>query len=949
MKKLLFLLIIIAGCTNKNNDIRQGISLAGEWKFRIDSLDQGIKDKWFNELAVETISLPGSMAENGKGDDVTLNTDWTGEIVDKSFFTAKKYEKYRKPGNIRIPFWLKPVKYYKGVAWYQKEVEIPLGWNGKNVILFLERPHWESTIYVNDKIAGSGNSLAVPHQYDITDLLVTGKNRISIRIDNRVVIPIGINSHSITDHTQSNWNGIVGDIGLKATSSVFIRDIRVYPDIHEKKAKIIVALSNNLKVPFKGNIEIQATPVDSSLAGSTKTVTASASTDSNELQLVIEYPMGDNVQLWNEFRPSLYRLSVNLTGEKGRLIDSRATIFGMREFKTKGTRFEVNGQPTFLRGTLECCIFPLTGYPPTDTDSWVKVFSTFKEYGLNTVRFHSWCPPESAFVAADRLGLYLQIECSSWANSGASIGDGGVLDDFIIKEGDRILEAYGNHPSFCMLAYGNEPAGDNQNAFLGKLLTYWKAKDSRRVYTSAAGWPVIPENDFNLNPDPRIQRWGEGLKSIINREAPQTMFDYRDIISKWAIPTVSHEIGQWCAYPDFKEIPEYKGVLKATNFEIFKESLTENGMGEQAEDFLIASGKLQALCYKADIEAALRTPGFAGFHLLQLHDFPGQGTALVGVLNAFFKSKGYITPEEFRMFCNRTVPLARMQKVVYRTNEAFKAMIEIAHFGEKPIDNAEIICQVRNEKNEIIHKEIFTSDKIEIGNCRQIGLYQMDLSNITKAQKLTLEVFLSNTSFRNSWDFWVYPAEQEIKKGKIVVTDRLDGNAENVLKNGGSVLLLTYGGVGKEKGAKVAIGFSTVFWNTAWTNNQPPHTLGILCAPGNPVFRDFPTDFYSNWQWWDPIAHSQAMILDGFPADLKPLIQPIDTWFENRRLALAFETKTDGGKLMVCSIDLKNISEERVVSRQLLLSVLNYMNSKSFDPDIEVDINSIRELIDMPR
>lgn len=190
-----------------------------------------------------------------------------------------------------------------------------------------------------------------------------------------------------------------------------------------------------------------------------------------------------------------------------------------------------------------------------------------------------------------------------------------------------------------MLAYGNEPAGNKQSEYLGKLLTYWKGKDNRRLYTSAAGWPFIPENDYNLSPEPRIQRWGEGLKSIINSEAPQTVFDFRDYVSAYKIPVVSHEIGQWCVYPDFKEIEKYTGILKAKNFEIFRETLEENGMGGQAEEFLMASGKLQVLCYKADIEAALRTPGFAGFHLLQLHDFPGQGTALVGILNPFFESK----------------------------------------------------------------------------------------------------------------------------------------------------------------------------------------------------------------------------------------------------------------------------------------------------------------------
>jgi len=943
--KISWLLILLAGCSVRQNEIRGKLSLAGEWKFRIDSLDKGIENKWYNDLAIETIKLPGSMAENGKGDEVTLKTDWTGEIVDKSYFTDKKYEKYRQLGNIKIPFWLKPVKYYKGVAWYQKEVDLPSGWSGKNIVLFLERPHWESTVYVNGKKAGVENSLAVAHQFDITDLLVQGNNLISIRIDNRVVIPVGINSHSISDHTQSNWNGIAGDISLRATSKVFISDVRVYPDVTGKKAKIIVALTNKTKTPFRGEVAIQCESFKTGNSQKLKSVAVSANTDSNESQFIIDYPMGDKIALWSEHKPSLYKLSVNLKGSKGEILDSKSEDFGMREFKTRGTRFEVNGQQIFLRGTLECCIFPITGYPPTDTDSWIKVLQTVKNYGLNTVRFHSWCPPEAAFAAADKLGLYFQIECSSWANSGTSIGDGGAIDEYIYKEGDRILSAYGNHPSFCMMAYGNEPAGVNQNAYLGKLLTYWKAKDNRRVYTSGAGWPVIPENDFNLTAEPRIQRWGEGLKSIINREAPQTMFDYHEIISKYAIPTVSHEIGQWCVYPDFKEIVKYTGVLKPTNFEIFRESLTANNMGDQAEDFLMASGKLQALCYKADIEAALRTPGFAGFHLLQLHDFPGQGTALVGILNPFFESKGYITAEEFRMFCNETVPLARIQKLVYNNNETFKASVEIAHFGEKPIEKAEIICQVIDEKGEILRKEIFTKDRIEIGNCSEIGLYQMDLSDLKTAQKLTLEVFLADTPYRNQWDFWVYPANREVNNGKVLVTDKLDKNAETTLKNGGFVLLLNYGKVGKEKGAQVAVGFSTVFWNTAWTHNQPPHTLGILCDPKHPVFSDFPTEFHSNWQWWDPVSHSQAMILDSFPANLKPLIQPIDTWFENRRLALAFEVKAAGGKLMVCSIDMQNISETRLVSKQLLLSILNYMNSDAFNPQVEVDLSKVNELM----
>jgi hypothetical protein len=943
MKKLLYLLLVISACSGTHEDEREALSLAGEWNFRIDSLDRGIEEKWYLVIGEETVKLPGSMAENGKGEEVTLKTDWTGDIIDRSYFTEEKYSRYREPGNIKIPFWLKPVKYYKGPAWYQKEFDLPAGWKDKEITLYLERPHWESVVFVNGKPAGIENSLAVPHLFNITGLVAEGKNLISIRIDNRVKIPVGVNSHSISDHTQSNWNGIAGDISLRATSKVSIEDIAIYPDIKKKSVKVIVGVSNRTGDAFEGKISIQAEAFNTLNALKHRKVSIHASVASEKAQLVIDYPMGEKMLEWNEFEPSMYNLAVVLKNADNEVIDRKYEDFGMREFKTSGTRFELNNRPVFLRGTTECCIFPLTGYPPTDRESWEKVLKTCKDYGLNHMRFHSYCPPEAAFEAADRLGIFFHVECSSWANQGTSIGDGKSVDKFIYEEGDRIIKEYGNHPSFCMMAYGNEPAGRNQKEFLGKLLKYWKAKDNRRVYTSAAGWPVIPENDYNLLPDPRIQHWGEGLKSIINRDAPQTEFDYDSIISKYRIPVVSHEIGQWCVYPDFKEIEKYTGVLKATNFEIFRETLDENGMGTQAEDFLMASGKLQSLCYKAEIEAALRTPGFAGFQLLQLHDFPGQGTALVGILNSFFESKGYITPEEFTMFCNSTVPLARMPKFIYSNHELIRADIEISHFGLKPLTNATVACKILNADGDSVFSKQFHFAEIPVANCISIGSMEFDPTGIKEPQKLKLVVEIQNTPFKNSWDIWVYPDSKELKNDKILITDNFDKNAESVLNKGGSVLLLNYGRIAGSKGGDVAIGFSSIFWNTAWTNNQAPHTLGILCDPAHPVFKDFPTEYHSNWQWWDPVMHSQVMMLNDFP-EVKPLIQPIDTWFENRKLGLAFEAKSGGGKIFVCSIDLKNISVDRLASKQLLKSILGYMESNSFNPDNEINIGKIRNL-----
>jgi hypothetical protein len=945
MRNFLYFCLILAGCTSTPGEIRETISLAGDWTFREDSLDIGLSEKWYSGSFDEHVKLPGSMAENGKGDEVTLGTEWVGNVVDSSYFNDEKYEKYRRQGNFKIPFWLKPVKHYMGPAWYQKEIHIPDHWQGRRVVLILERCHWESRVYVNDLEAGHRNSLAAPHTYNITSLLEKGMNRISIRIDNRMIIPVGVNAHSVSDHTQSNWNGIVGEISLEASSPVFIKEIQIYPDISSKMARVAVTLNKQDTDPFEGHIELRASSFNTDQNHTQEKVSEEVIFQGSSQIIEMDYPMGEHVQFWSEFSPALYRLDVKLRNASNDLLDQQAEDFGMREFTARGTRFHVNGHPVFLRGTLECCIFPLTGYPPTDAASWEHILNRCKAHGLNHIRFHSWCPPEAAFEAADKLGIYFQVECSSWANQGSSVGDGSPTDEFIYAEGDRILQAYGNHPSLCMMAYGNEPGGVNQNQFLSDLLTYWKSKDNRRVYTGGAGWPILPENGYHNGPEPRIQAWGEGLNSSINAFPPQTASDYRDIISPYDVPYVSHEIGQWCAYPNFKEIEKYTGVLKATNFEIFKETLEDNHMGDQAEDFLMASGKLQALCYKEEIEAALRTPGFAGFQLLQLHDFPGQGTALVGILDPFFDSKGYITPAEFSRFCSETVPLARMDKRVFTNDEIFHTEIEMAHFGERPLTDLDLNCRILDTGGEILHQKVLELDKIPVDNAIPAGSVDFDLQGITAAKKLILEVYSERRNISNSWDFWVYPADIEPDRDEVYITRNLDIKAEAILEDGGSVLLLGYGKIKEDKGAKVEIGFSSIFWNTAWTRGQAPHTLGLLCHPDHPIFSEFPTEYHSNWQWWDPVSHSQAMILDDLPASLKPLIQPIDTWFENRRLALAFEAASGGGKLFVCSINLQEGLDDRPVSNQLLYSILKYMNSTGFNPEVQIEPDQIRDIL----
>ncbi len=916
------------------------ISLDGQWRFELDRKGIGIEQRWFARNLPGQVRLPGTLTGQGIGDDISLDTPWTGSIVDKSFFTAPEYAKYRQPGHIKVPFWLQPDKYYAGVAWYQRDIDIPEDWRGKRVALFLERAHWETRVWVDGKSYGSNATLATPHEYELGVSLLPGKHVVTVRVDNRMIVDVGENSHSVSDHTQGNWNGIVGRMELQATPPVWIEDLQVFASTAGAPVVVKGRIADATRQPGRGEIIFSTRRVEpGNQVPSLAHVSVSWASGGGEF----ETELPGEFETWDEFDPVLYDVTATL------LDSSRSVRFGRREVTTQGTQFLLNGRKLFIRGTLECAIFPAAGHPPVDVESWKRIIRMAKAHGLNNIRFHSWCPPEAAFTAADELGFYYHVECSSWANQSTTLGDGKPVDKWIYEEADRILRAYGNHPSFLLMLYGNEPGGKHHEEFLSKWVKHYRDKDPRRLYSSGAGWPQLAENQFHVTADPRIQAWRAGLKSRINSKPPETETDYRDYISKRSVPVISHEIGQWCVYPNFDEIGKYTGYLKPKNFEIFHDRLDEHGMAGQARDFLLASGKLQTLCYKEDIESALRTPGMGGFQLLDLHDFPGQGTALVGVLDPFWDSKGYVTAEEYSRFCNSTVPLARLPKRVFTSDETLEAEIEVAHFGARPLKAAVAEWRVVDSVGTPLAAGQLPPRDIPIDNGIELGKVSMPLVMLGAPGRFKLVVGLDGTSFENDWDFWVYPTRQPDPPHEgITVVRELNADSLAALEAGGKVFLIARPETvaPDPKLGKIELGFSSIFWNTAWTARQAPHTLGILCDPKSPALSGFPTDSHTNWQWWYLLSpgHAAAMILDPLPPGLNPIVQVIDDWFTARRLGLVFEAKIGKGKLLVSSIDLETELETNLVARQLRSSLLGYMASDRFDPKTDVTVEQLRSL-----
>jgi hypothetical protein len=349
--------------------------------------------------------------------------------------------------------------------------------------------------------------------------------------------------------------------------------------------------------------------------------------------------------------------------------------------------------------------------------------------------------------------------------------------------------------------------------------------------------------------------------------------------------------------------------------------------------------------------------------LLDLHDFPGQGTALVGVLDPFWGDKGYVTAGEYSRFCNRTVPLARLNKRVFTTDAQLEADIEVAHFGPAPLETTATTWKLVGENRKVVVSGKLPPCHIPVDNGTALGSVRFDLRDVPSPARYKLVVTLGRTSsptqsgslgsrsalptIENDWDVWIYPPTVDTQAPQgVVLAEDLNDEAMAALNSGGKVLLLIPPSrVKGDQSAKVELGFSSIFWNTAWTHRQAPTTLGILCDPKHPALAAFPTDYHSNWQWWYLISQAGAMILDDLPKELHPTVQVIDDWVTSRKLGLVFEARMGAGKLLVCSIELHKDLEHNPVARQLLHSLSYYMNSSRFKPTVTLAPAEVRSLM----
>ena len=824
---------------------------------------------------------------------------------------------------------------YEGAAVFTRALSFvpPVG---KRVFLFCERTR-RLSLRVNGQEVPPflPASLSTPVLFELTGLL-TGRDELALTCDNRypgwphddIVF-----SSAATDETQTNWNGVIGELSLRVEEPVFIHALRVYPRGD--------ALDVWLEISADRAFQTDVTVISDALAAPVS-ITAQGGPGFSSVALR-GLPLRADVRRWDEGEGNLYALSASLGGV------AKTVSFGVRTFCAQNGRFVLNGRPLFLRGETNCAVFPETGHPPTDVASWRHILAVYQSYGVNCVRFHSHCPPEAAFIAADETGMLMQPELSHWNPRNAFSSPESRA--YYRAELEGVLCMLANHPSFVMLTLGNElHMNEDGQAFADSLLALARSIDPTRLYAAGSNNHYgakgpNPADDFYAACCCRahaLRATSSPMTGWLNERCPDLRTDYapamRAIRAVSDQPVLSFEVGQYEVLPDFDELAAFRGVTRPDNLRLIRSRVEAASLLPRWRTYVEATGELALRCYRAEVEAALRTEGLSGLFLLGLQDFPGQGTALVGMMDSHLSPKPYAfaQPERFARFFTAVLPLVLLPRLTYTAGETLEADVRMANYGRQALEGVPVWTL---EGGGVSLRGTLPCAHAACGAATDLGSISVPLDGIKKAARLTLTVSLCG--HENSYDLWVYPDEPAVCPERVYECRTLDARALQVLQRGGRVFLAP-DSTQEALPHSIRGQFSTDFWSVG-TFPAQAGGMGLLIDAAHPVFASFPTDAHTDFQWW-PMASRRAVILPEALRGLRPIVTLMDSYAYLRPMAQLLECRCGGGRLLFSSLGLHHLTQYPE-ARALLFSIYRYMGSEAFAPAQEAPVEEIRTIL----
>lgn len=850
------------------------IDLSGQWQVKLDAE----KQETMPQAYPETMMLPGTTSAAGLG--MPNPAKETGCLTDA----------YR----------------FEGAAWFMRTFTAG-DWTGEQTMLTLERTR-KSTVYLDGRPIGHQESLCTPHRYFLPPVHA-GEHTLVIRVDNTDYPTRG--GHLTSPDTQSNWNGITGEISLTVAHTL-LTDLTVRPDLRrgclrvhghiigtpDGVAGIVLPGQMEHLLPYRGGV----------LNG--------------------ECPLKGDEAFWDEAHPEIHTISIDLDG------DVYETTFGLRDVRTVGRRLLINGRETFLRGKVDNLLYPKTGYTPTDVASWMTILGIAKEYGINHYRYHTACPPDAAFTAADLLGVYMAPELPFWGTV-AEEGEEGYDErerDFLFQEDFRILREYGHHPSFLWLSLGNELWGSKD--VLNRMMRAYREADDTKLYSSGANnYQFVPDvlDEENVFVGVRLGRerlirgsyaMCDAPQGIVQTTAPESVSNYdasivpetlgqsgeagkvqiqygtgvKEVDAQSAdalipdVPVISHEVGQYVFYPDFSEISRYTGPLKPRNIEAMRENLERAGLYGEHEAFFRQTGHLAVDCYKREIETLLRSREVSGFQLLDLQDYTGQGTALVGVLNAMMENKGLISAEEWREFCAGTVVLGEFASFTGMMGEDIRFDVQISECDPEKQHTC-IRCTLMDGERELYACDVTPgarqgrlTDAVSVtfpAECYRDAMQE-------RITRLTVALTLADGT-RNHYPIWLIPpVDIRITREGIEKDGRMVAFVSAEEKADGAAIVVP------SAEGQLPAEYCTDFWcypmfrsiSESMGKPVPVGTMGLSIDTASPLLKRFAQEDYTTPVWY---AILQTAHVQRLPADIHPAVQMIDNTERCARLGILYQ------------------------------------------------------------
>ncbi len=895
-------------------------SLAGEWQCSIPG-------------QCGMIRLPGTLDEYGFGGVDRVAAAWHPDLADNHVPLASS-------GPITTRLTRRHT--FTGQARLERRVAVAPG-PGRRLFFYAERARALRLFVDGEEVPDAvPPTLSTPRLFELPKLRA-GEHLFTLLSDNRYPgwpAQDILYSSAATDETQTNWNGVLGRIGLVEKPSVFLYAVRVYP--HGDTVCVRLVLDSD--AAWQGRVVIRSPALEESITLAVDALSGRSEITADALRLKRD------VARWDEYEGRLHDLTATLECEENgeaRVIDKATVRFGVRDFGAKGGRLTLNGRVFFLRGEANCAVFPETGYPPMDAQAWRDVLKTYKSYGVNCVRFHSHCPPEAAFVAADEAGMLLEPELSHWNPRDALVSE--TAQRYYRRELAQILYTYANHPSFVMLTLGNELATDERGLLcMYAMLGEARAIDDTRLYACASnafyGARGANGNDdryadchndfytamryydaplratFNAGPN------DDGIQGNLNHREPDGKANYNDTLARirerYAGPVFGFEVGQFEILPDFDQLADFTGITDPANLRLVQQRVQEKGMEGIWRRYVQASGELALLCYREEVEAVLRTPQMSGLSLLGLQDFPGQGTALIGMLDAHLHAKPYAfaDPRRFAAFFRPRLPLVELDRYTWTTGEAFVAQVRFANYGRGAVHATPMYC-LRGQG--VCQTGFLPEQTFAQGTLRNAGFLRLRLPQTPVAARYDLSVTIGEDT--NTYPLWVYPEKTPRCPETVYTAHEWNDRARAVLAGGGTVYL-TPPSTEEALPHSIRPQFTTDFWCVGSFPCQEG-TMGQYIESDHPLFLDFPTETYTNWQWWH-MARQRAVLL---PVPIKAIVTVMDSCTKLRSLAQLFECRCGGGRLLFSSLGLEDL-EAYPEARALQCSIYRYLASEDFDP-----------------